>query len=154
MYFVIIFLIVFYLIKIIELKNNMSRLFISHIYHFSPFSILHSFNSNCGTLYLCPRQKSHAYLQVKGSTVGQTHPVEEVYPAHSNIAADAARKGKPSVDNCALLLTSDDWLRSLADMRDRPGIADYRFRCEYINYGKNLLPLILVQPPSSSRWYR
>jgi len=63
---------------------------------------------------------------VKGSTVGQTHPVEEVYPAHSNIAADAARKGKPSVDNCALLLTSDDWLRSLANMRDRPGTADYQ----------------------------
>lgn len=59
--------------------------------------------------------------------VGQTHPVEEVYPAHSNIiTADAARKGKPSVDNCALLLTSDDWLRSLADMRDRPGTADYQ----------------------------
>lgn len=59
---------------------------------------------------------------MKGSTVGQTHPVEE---ARRNIEADAARKGKPSVDNCALLLTSDDWLRSLADMRDRPGTTDY-----------------------------
>lgn len=71
-------------------------------------------------------RKSLAYLQVKGSTVGQTHPVEEVYPARRNIAADAARKGKPSVDNCALLLTSDDWLRSLMDMRDRSGTADYQ----------------------------
>jgi len=76
-------------------------------------------------LYSCSRE-SRAYLQVKGSTVGQTHPVEEIYPAHRNIAADAGRKGKPSVDNCALLLTSDDWLRSLADMRDRPGTADYQ----------------------------
>lgn len=67
-----------------------------------------------------------ARLQVKGSTIGQTHPVEEVYSARRNIAADAARKGKPSVDNCALLLTSDDWLRSLANMRDRPGTANYQ----------------------------
>lgn len=64
--------------------------------------------------------------KVRGSTIGQTHPVEEVYSARRNIAADAARKGKPSVDNCALLLTSDDWLRSLADMRDRPGTVDYQ----------------------------
>jgi len=63
---------------------------------------------------------------VKRSTVGQTHPVEEVYPACRNIAADAAAGERLSVDNCALLLTSDDWLRSLADTRDRPGTTDYQ----------------------------
>lgn len=67
-------------------------------------------------------RKSLAYLQVKGSTVGQTHPVEEVYPARRNIAADAARKGKPSVDNCALLLTSGYVLSRICAIAQGPRI--------------------------------
>lgn len=80
---------------------------------------------------------------MKGSTIGQTHPVEEVYSARRNIAVDAARKGKPSVDNCALLLTSDDWLRSLADMHDRPGTANYQidFAASTLIMAKSLLRL-------------
>lgn len=74
------------------------------------------------------------------SAIGQTHPVEKIYPARCNIAADAAREGRLSVDNCALLLTSDDWLRSLANTarssRDR-GLSN-RFRYECINYGESV----------------
>lgn len=45
---------------------------------------------------------------VERSAIGQTHPVEKVYPVGCNIAVDAAREGRLSVDNYALLLTSDD----------------------------------------------
>lgn len=91
---------------------------------------------------------------MKGSTIGQTHPVEEVYSARRNIAADAARKGKPSVDNCALLLTSDDWLRSLTGMRDRPGTANYQidFAASILIMAESLLRLSKSDITSSRRY--
>lgn len=90
---------------------------------------------------------------MKGSTIGRTHPVEEVYSVRRNIAADAARKGKPSVDNCALLLTSDDWLRFSRGYAPRDHELPNRFRSEYINY--EWKPLAPRQSGiTSSRRYR